>query len=68
LTVWSSEHFHLSHYFPPQAAETGIQFFVQTLLASFGKDLSGEDLSINSLMDATKKPDSPNAPKEMGDL
>jgi hypothetical protein len=35
------------------------------MLASFGKDLSGEDLSINSLMDSTKKAE---APKEMGDL
>ena len=47
-----------------------IELTPEEMLASFGKDLSGEDLSINSLMDSSKKenPSAPSQPKEMDDL
>ena len=60
-----------SYAFASRLAEGGdlygglIELTPEEMLASFGKDLSGEDLSINSLMDSTKKAE---APKEMGDL
>ncbi len=47
-----------------------IELTPEEMLASFGKDLSGEDLSINSLMDSSKKenPSAPSQPREMDDL
>ena len=66
-----------SYAFATRLAEGGdlyggvIELTPEEMLASFGKDLSGDDLSINSLMDSTKRPDSSNSqaqPKDMGDL